>query len=175
VPSSSRSRPIALSRFDSSNSSVTNAWSRPWSPRNASSVRVAVGEVLAEQVAERGRGLLVGLGGPDQQPVELAPDRVDIDGHPGVLERDEADPEGSLEERRPIVRRSLGDEQGQAGVGQREPLHDDPVALDADDRHGRGPGRRNGRIGRGAGGVGRRERDDGGVLHDQIVRPGRDS
>ena len=40
---------------------------------------VAVGEVLAEQIAERGRCLLVGLGGPDQQPVELAADRVDVD------------------------------------------------------------------------------------------------
>ena len=141
VPSSSRIWPIALSRFDSSNRSVTNAWRRPRSPRNASRVRGSRPSPSAKfwrrSSLERGRGPLVGLGGPAEEPVELASDGVDVDRDAGVLERDEADPEGALDERGPVVRRPLGDEPGQPGIDQDEPLDDDPLTVEPDD----GPGR----------------------------------
>ena len=118
VPSSVRILPIALSRFVSSNSSVDErlepaavAEERLERPRQAA---VAIGEVLAEQLVERARApcsLASAVAG--QEPVELAPDRIHVDRDAGVLERDEADPERALDERRAVGRRPLGDEPGQ--------------------------------------------------------------
>ena len=51
---------------------------------------------------------------------------------PGVLEGEQADPEGPLDERRPVVGRPLGDEPGETRVGQHEVLDDDPVAVETD-------------------------------------------
>ena len=135
--------PIALSRFVSSNRSVTNAWSRPRSPRNVSSVRGSRPSPSAKFwrsiEVERGRRPLVRLGGSRQEPVELAPDRIDVDRDASVLEREQADPEGPLDDRRAVRRRALREEPGEPRVGQHEPLDDDPVAVEADRRlDGRG-------------------------------------
>ncbi len=81
-------RPMALSRFVSSNSSSVSERSLPRSPRKASSVRgrrpVAVGEVLPEELVQGGGGLRVGVLRLAQEGGELRPHRVDVDGHDGA-------------------------------------------------------------------------------------------
>ena len=70
---------------------------------------VAVGEVGAERLLERLRGLVVDRLGLAQELLELGPDDVHVDRHAGVLEREQADPDGPLDEvrrdRRPGARR----------------------------------------------------------------------
>ena len=70
--------------------------------------------------------------GSREEPVELAPDRIHVDRDAGVLEREQADPEGPLDERRPVRRRALREEPGETRVGEHEPLDDDPLAVEAD-------------------------------------------
>ena len=65
-----------------------------------------------------------------QELLELGADDVDVDGHAGVLEGDQADPQGALDEVRTIVGGALGDEGGEAGIAEDQALDDDPVALD---------------------------------------------
>ena len=48
--------------------------------------------------------------------LELGPDDVDVDGHAGVLEREQADPKAALDEGRPVVGRALGQERGEGPV-----------------------------------------------------------
>ncbi len=143
MPRSWRIRPIALSRFDLVEE-VRDEGLEPTPVAEEGLERpgqaaVAVGEVLAEDLVERRGGALVGLGRPGEEPLELAPDRVDVDGDPGVLEGHQADPKGALHEGRSVLGGPLRDERGEPGVGQDEPLHDDPVAVDPDHR---GSGRR---------------------------------
>ena len=76
------------------------------------------------------RGLVVGLGRPDEEPVELAPHGVDVDRDPGILEGNEPDPEGALDERRPVVGGTLGDEPGETRVDEHEPIDHDRLALE---------------------------------------------
>ena len=64
---------------------------------------VAVGEVRAERLVERLRRARVDLLGLAEELLELRPDEVDVDGHAGVLEREQADPQGALDERRPVL------------------------------------------------------------------------
>ena len=93
---------------------------------------VAVREVGPERLLERGRGPFVDLLGLADHPLELGADRVDVDGHAGVLERDQADAQGALDERTPIPRRALPQERGEGRVRQGQALDDDAVALEAD-------------------------------------------
>ena len=139
---------------------------------------VVIGEVLAEDLVERGRRLVVGQGGPGQEAVELAPDRVHVDRDAGVLERDQPDPQGALDEGRPIVGGALRDEPGQPRVDQHEPFDDDGLAVEPNRavraralvarlRHVRR---------RGFGDpIGGRERDDVRVLHARSVADASDS
>ena len=86
-------------------------------PRQAA---VAVGEVRAEGLLERLGGLLVDRFGLAHELLELAPDDVDVDRDAGVLEREEADPNGPLDELRPVVGRALGQE-ARRGPGRARP------------------------------------------------------
>ena len=60
---------------------------------------VAVGEVGAERLLERLGGLLVDLFGLADELLELGADDVDVDGDARVLEREQADAQGALDER----------------------------------------------------------------------------
>ena len=64
-------------------------------PRQAA---VAIGEVGAQGLLERLGGLLVDRLGLADELLELGPDDIDVDRHAGVLEREQADPEGALDE-----------------------------------------------------------------------------
>ena len=116
---------------------------------------VAVGEVRPQGLLERLGGALVDLLGLADHPLELGADGVDVDGHAGVLEGDQPDAQGALDEgprssagRSPRNAARVGSRQGQA-------VDDDPVALETD---------------RGV------ERDDGcGGFHARNVGPARDS
>ena len=88
----------------------------------------------AERLLERQRGLLVDRLGLAQELLELGPDDVDVDRDAGVLEREQADPEGALDESGAVVGRSLGKERGERPVVDDEPVDDDPVGLDPDAR-----------------------------------------
>ncbi len=129
---------MALSRFVSSNSSSTIERSAPRSPeeplQGPRQAPVAVREVRAQRLLERGRGPLVDLLGLAEHPLELGPDGVHVDGHAGVLEREQADAQGALDERAPIPRRALPQERGEGRVRQGQAVDDDPVALDTDRR-----------------------------------------
>ena len=50
----------------------------------------------------------------------------------GVLQRDQADAQGALDEWTSIRRRSLAEERRQRRVVKREALDDDPIALETD-------------------------------------------
>ena len=97
---------------------------------------VAVGEVGAQRLLERLGGLLVDRFGLADELLELGPDDIDVDRDAGVLQREQADPDGPLDEVRPIRRRALGQERGEGRVADDQALDDDPVALEPD------PGRR---------------------------------
>ena len=129
---------MALSRFFSSNSSSTIERSAPRSPRNFSSVRgrrPSPSAKFARSVCSSvGRGPLVDLLRLADHPLELGADGVDVDGHAGVLEREQADAQGALDERAPIPRRALPQERGEGRVRQGQAVDDDPVALDTDRR-----------------------------------------
>ena len=136
-------RPIALSRFDSSNSSSTIGSQRAAVAEEllerARQAAVAVGEVRAERLLERERGLLVDRFGLADQLLELGPDDVDVDRDACVLEREQADPEGAPDELGAVIGGAFGEECGQGRIVEDQPLHDDPVTLDADPRgSGRG-------------------------------------
>ena len=100
-------------------------------PRQAA---VAVGEVRAQRLLERGGGPLVDLLGLADHPLELGADGVDVDGHAGVLQGDEPDAQRALDDRTPIPRRALPQERGEGRVRQGQALDDDPVALEPDRR-----------------------------------------
>ena len=59
---------------------------------------------------------LVDLLGLADQPLELGAHDIDVDGDAGVLEGDQADAQGALDERTAIVRRSLPQERGEGRV-----------------------------------------------------------
>ena len=127
-------RPIALSRFVSSNSSSTMPAQRApvaeellEGPRQAA---VAVREVRAKRLLEGGGRAFVDLLGLADHPLELGPDGIDVDRHPGILERDQADAQRALDERAPIPRRALPQERGEGRVRQGQALDDDPVAFE---------------------------------------------
>ena len=105
---------------------------------------VPVGEVRAQRLLEGNGGALVHLLGLAQDAFELGPDDVDVDAHAGVLERDQPDPQGAFDERRPIVCRPLGERRRERRVVEDEAVHDDPVAqhLDAGRRGASFGGRR---------------------------------
>ena len=69
-----------------------------------------------------------------EELLELGPDDVHVDRHAGVLEGEQADPHGPLDEVRAVVGRALGEERGERRVRDDEPVDDDPVALDPDAR-----------------------------------------
>ena len=96
------------------------------------------------------RGAFVHLLGLAQHAFELGADNVDVDAHARVLERDQPDPQGALDESRPIVGRAIGERRGERRVVEHEAVHDDPVAQHLD------AGRRIG---------GRRERDERSGFH----------
>ena len=98
---------------------------------------VAVGEVGTQGLLERLRGLVVDRLGLVQELLELGPDDVDVDGHAGVLEGEQADPDRPLDEVRSIVGRTLGQERGEGRVLNDEPVDEDPAGLDPDTRGGR--------------------------------------
>ena len=93
---------------------------------------IAIGEVGSQRLLERGRGPLVDLLGLADHPLELRAHGVDVDRHPGVLERDQADAQGAFHERTPIPRRALPQERGEGRVRQGQALDDDAVTLEAD-------------------------------------------
>jgi hypothetical protein len=93
---------------------------------------VAVREIGAKRLLQRGRGSFVDLLGLTHHPLELRANRVHVDGHARVLQRDQPDTQGSLDERAPIPRRALPQERGEGRVRQGQALDDDAVTLDAD-------------------------------------------
>ena len=93
---------------------------------------VAVREVGAQGLLEGGRGTLVDLLRLADHPLELRADGVHVDRDPGVLQRDQPDPQRTLHERTPIPRRALPQERGEGRVRQGQALDDDPVAFQAD-------------------------------------------
>ena len=105
---------------------------------------VPVGEVRAQRLLERHGGALVHLLGLAQDAFELGPDDVDVDAHARVLERDQPDAQGALDECRPIVGRAIAERRGERRVVEDQAVHDDPVAqhLDACRRGGSVGGRR---------------------------------
>ena len=82
-------------------------------------------------------GLLVDRLGLADELLELGPDDVDVDGHARVLEGEQADAHGALDEVGAVVAGPLGQERGQRRVGDDQALDDDPIAFDADTRRGR--------------------------------------
>ncbi len=134
---------------------------RAWQPA------VAVGEVRAQCLLERLGGLLVDRFGLAHELLELAPDDVDVDRDAGVLEREQADPDGPADEVGAVGGRSLGEERGEGRVVDGQAVDEDPLAVEADPR----PGNRiRDRSDRGDGSdIGEDSR-----LHDPNVRPARD-
>ena len=106
---------------------------------------VAVGEVGAQGLLERLGGLLVDRLRLAQELLELGPHDVHVDRHAGVLEGEEADPDGALDEVGAVVGRALGEERGERLVLHDQMVDDDAIALDADagrgDRRGAGAAR----------------------------------
>jgi hypothetical protein len=127
-------RPIAESRFFSSNSSSTNMRSAPRSPRNFSSVRgsrpVAVREVRAQDVWSSACAARSFACSPAGRASRTRPHHVHVERRPGVLEREQPDPQGAFHERHAVPRRALADDRGKAGIGDDQTLYDKPVALD---------------------------------------------
>ncbi len=93
---------------------------------------VAIGEVGAERLVERLRGPDVDLLRLPDQLLELRPDDVDVHGDAGVLEREEADLQRALDERRPLIDGPLREERCQSGVADDEALDHDSVRVDVD-------------------------------------------
>jgi hypothetical protein len=114
---------------------------------------VAVREVRPKRLLERRRGLLVDLLGLAQHALELGLHDVDVDADAGILEGDQSDANGSLDQHRTILGRSLTDIGGKAGVIENEAVDDDPVPQDLDPGTGR-------RVGW------RRQRDERSGFHD---------
>ena len=100
--------------------------------QRARQASVAVREVGAKRLLERRRGTLVDLLRLADHPIELRADRIDVDGDPGVLQRDQPDAQRTLDERTPIPRRALPQERGEGRVRQGQALDDDAIALEAD-------------------------------------------
>ena len=117
---------------------------------------VAVREVRAQGLLEGSRGAFVDLLRLADQALELGLDDVDVDRDARVLEGDETDAQCALDQRRLVVARALGQERGQAMVGDDQAFDDDAVTIEAD----------TGRQRRGlATGDRRRERVDGCGIH----------
>ncbi len=93
---------------------------------------VAIGEVGAERLVERLRGPHVDLLRLADELLELRPDDVDVDRDAGILEREEADLQRPLDERRPLIGGSFRQEGRQYAVANDETLDHDPVRVDAD-------------------------------------------
>ena len=131
VPSRVRIRPIALSRFVSSNSSSTNARSAPRSPRNLSSVRgrrPSPSAKFARRTWSSASAAVVLACSVWRELLELVADEVDVDRRGRVLEREQADLQGALDERRPVRRLALGEDGGERRVADDQAVDDDPVA-----------------------------------------------
>ena len=79
---------------------------------------VAIGEVGAERLLQRLGSPLVDLLGLADHALELRAHGIHVDGHAGVLERDEPDAQGPFDERTPILRRALPQERGEGRVRQ---------------------------------------------------------
>ena len=92
---------------------------------------VAIGEVGAQHVLDGPRGLLVDGRRLGDELLELAPDDVDVDRRRGVLEGQQADPQGALDHGRALAGLALGERRGEDRVREDESLDDDPVAVDA--------------------------------------------
>ena len=152
-------RPMALSRFFSSNSSSTMPRSAPRSPRNCSSVRGSRPSPSAKLVrrvcSSVAAAPLVDLLGLADEPLELAADDVHVDGDAGVLEREQADAQGALDDGRAVVAGTVGQVRGERRVAEDEALDHDAVAVDAD------PGGQRRRLGGDR--AGRERADDGGI------------
>ena len=101
---------------------------------------VAVGEVGAQGLLERLGGLLVDRFCLADQLLELGPDDVDVDRDAGILERQQADPDGAFDQFASVICGSLAQERRQRWVVNDQPFHDDPFALQANPRRGRGTG-----------------------------------
>ena len=105
----------------------------PRSPRNFSSVlrqaAVAVGEVGAQGLLERLGGLLVDRFGLADELLELGPDDVHVDRDAGILEGQQADPDGALDQVGSVVGAARSRRNGSQGrVADDQALDDDPVA-----------------------------------------------
>ena len=131
VPRSVCIRPIALSRFVSSNSSFTNERSAPRSPRNRSSVRgrrpSPSAKFWPERLVQRLSRAGVDLLGLAHELLELRPNDVDVDGRARILEREQPDPQGPFDERRTILRRALPQDRREGRVADDQAVDDDPV------------------------------------------------
>ena len=92
---------------------------------------VAVGEVGAQDVLDGARGLLVDGRRLGDELLELAPDDVDVDRGRRVLEGQQADAQGTLDDGRALAGLALGERRGEDRVREDEALDDDPVAVDA--------------------------------------------
>ncbi len=67
-----------------------------------------------------------------EQLLEFVADDVDVDRDGRVLKGRQADPKGTLDERRAILGLALGDDRRQGRVSDDEAFDDDPLAVDAD-------------------------------------------
>jgi hypothetical protein len=95
---------------------------------------LAVGEVLSQDRVKRGGCAFVCGFRLPQQPLEFGPDRIDVHRDADALDRREADPQGSLHQRRVLLGRSFGEEGRQRRVVDDQMLDHDPIGLDADAR-----------------------------------------
>jgi len=81
---------------------------------------VAVGEVRTKDLIQGFGGLGVGLLRGPQELLELVADEVDVDAQARVLERRQADPQGTLDEGRAILRLAIRDDRRKARVADDE-------------------------------------------------------
>ena len=93
---------------------------------------VTVREIRAQSLLESRCGLLVGSLRLAQQAVELAAHGVDVDGDAGILESDEPDLDGAVEQAGPLRLGALRDERGQSGIVHDQTLQDDAITIDSD-------------------------------------------
>ena len=80
---------------------------------------VAVREVRPKRLLERARRPLVDLFGLAHHPLELGSHGIDVHGHAGVLQRDQADAQGTLGDRATLGGRPLPDEGGKGRIRDR--------------------------------------------------------
>ena len=98
---------------------------------------IAIGEVGPQGLLQRLGGLLIDRLGLANQLLELGAYDVHVDRDPGVLERQQSDPKGSLDEVRSVIAGAFREVCRKGRIVQDQALHHDPVAIDADTRTGR--------------------------------------